>query len=598
MRANLKEKTNFLLKQLRPYRFVVLSILFFSFVGSTFEGISIGLVVPLLGSLQAIGEIENAHPFTHWLIRILSSYSLQNQILLAVLCIALAIVLKNATFAVSVRLGAWLSTKVSANLRSYAVNLLMSVDIDFHRRARIGEIVGKAYDCPTQMQFIVMALVDMAVNVITFAVLLSLLFALSWQLSLISIVLGIGYLSLMGFYMQKLAEPSEEYEELNLSTRHRLQESLAGIELVKAYSMESRTVNSLRDLIDKLRRLHFRIIFRYHAGVWITDVLGTLAMAILFLSAMAVYEMNSKVLISRLLPFMYIITRLVILARMVNQKKADIVTRWPSFSLIHDLLRTDDKPFLPEGHKTFSGLRYAVQFRSVCFSYRSENKFSLSDLNFTIPKGKTTALVGQSGSGKTTIINLLVRFYDPNSGEILLDEQPLRDFRLESYHNKISVVSQETFIFNDSVKSNIAFGLKEAVHDEIIIEAAIKAGAHDFIMQLPQGYNTIVGDRGALLSGGQKQRISIARAILRDPEILILDEATSALDNVTEREIHHAVLDLSRNRTIVIVAHRLSTIRNADQIIVMKNGCVVETGTEEKLHKLSGEFSRLALRRS
>jgi subfamily B ATP-binding cassette protein MsbA len=203
-------------------------------------------------------------------------------------------------------------------------------------------------------------------------------------------------------------------------------------------------------------------------------------------------------------------------------------------------------------------------------------------------------LTGKGGAGKSTIVNLLLRFYDPQHGAILLDGEPLPSFKLESYHRKIGVVSQDTFLFNNTVKFNIAFSAIATPSDEQIIAAAKKAGAHEFIMELPNGYDTFVGDRGVKLSGGQRQRISIARAILRDPEILILDEATSALDAKTERRIYQAILELSQGRTVIIIAHRLSTIKNADQIIVLKNGQVAEIGGREELLERGGEYYQLA----
>ena len=201
-------------------------------------------------------------------------------------------------------------------------------------------------------------------------------------------------------------------------------------------------------------------------------------------------------------------------------------------------------------------------------------------------------LFGESGAGKSTIANLLLRLYDPQQGAILLDGEPLPSFHLASYHRRIGVVSQETFLFNETVKFNIAFSAEGTPSDEQVIAAAQKAGAHEFIIELPDGYNTFVGDRGVKLSGGQRQRLAIARAILCGPQILILDEATSALDTHTEHRIHEAIVELSQGRTVIIIAHRLSTIKNADQIIVLKHGQVVEAGRVEQLLKRRGEYYR------
>ena len=304
--------------------------------------------------------------------------------------------------------------------------------------------------------------------------------------------------------------------------------------------------------------------------------------------------MNAKVLIVRLLPFLYIITRIIPILKNVSSTQATISTYWPSINTIHNLLRTDNKQFVIDGHEPFPVLQDNIHFNEITFSYNKNDAVVLKKVDFSIPKGKTTAFVGHSGAGKSTIINILMRFYDPDTGEILIDGKPLKRYRLESYRSKIGIVSQDTFLFHDTMKKNIVFGLENVPTDERIIAAAQKAGAHEFIMNLSDGYNTVLGERGVKLSGGQKQRISIARAILRDPEILVLDEATSSLDTYTEKLIYDAIKKLRQDRTVIMIAHRLSTIQDAEKIIVLKDGRVVETGDAQELIQQNGEYYRLA----
>jgi len=324
----------------------------------------------------------------------------------------------------------------------------------------------------------------------------------------------------------------------------------------------------------------------------ITEGFGIIAIGFLFLIAMAWYDFENKLLLVQLLPFIYILTRLMPVMKTLNQARGNIMSRWPFLNLVHDLIRLDNKPIVKDGQRIYTGLRKGIYFKSVTFSY--EDKPAVEDLHFMIPMGKTTAIVGKSGAGKSTIISLLMRFYDPQRGSICIDNEPLKEFQKDSYRCNIGVVGQDTFIFNDTVKNNVAFGALDSPTDELITEAAKKAGAHNFIMGLPKGYETFLGDRGVTLSGGERQRISIARAILRDPEILILDEATSSLDMGTEELIHKALTDLSRDRTVIIIAHRLSTIRGADQIIVLRDGKVAEVGKEIGLIKKKGEYYKLA----
>lgn len=256
------------------------------------------------------------------------------------------------------------------------------------------------------------------------------------------------------------------------------------------------------------------------------------------------------------------------------------------------LINSRDKPYIKSGNIPFTALRQEICFKSITFHYNSADKPALSNISLCIPQGKTTALVGRSGSGKSTIINLICRFYDITEGEIYIDNRPLRDLDLTSWRSKIALVNQDIFIFSTTVRENIAYGRLDATEAEII-EAAKQAHAHEFITQLPQGYDTKVGDKGIRLSGGQRQRLAIARAIIRNPEILILDEATNALDTISESIIQEAIETVSKNRTVIAIAHRLSTIQQAEQIVVLQEGKIVEQGNMKTLLLKKGLFAKL-----
>jgi subfamily B ATP-binding cassette protein MsbA len=277
------------------------------------------------------------------------------------------------------------------------------------------------------------------------------------------------------------------------------------------------------------------------------------------------------------------------LVRQLNGARARLSNFQGSINNINELLRTDNKTYLLTGTKPFSGLRYKIEFQSVDFGYDSERSV-LQDINLTFEQGKTTALVGASGAGKSTLVDLIPRFYEPTHGRILIDGIDLKTFDIHSLRRQIAVVSQDTFIFNNSVQNNIAYAMINSVSKDEIIEAARQANALEFIQELPQGFNTQLGDRGIRLSGGQRQRLAIARALLRDPEILILDEATSALDSVSERLIQESLEKLSVGRTVIVIAHRLSTIIGADKVVVLEQGKVVEEGTYQELLKNKGKL--------
>ncbi|MCU0533020.1 MAG: ATP-binding cassette domain-containing protein [Hydrococcus sp. Prado102] len=277
----------------------------------------------------------------------------------------------------------------------------------------------------------------------------------------------------------------------------------------------------------------------------------------------------------------------------LNRARNQLAKQSYSIQIAAHFLDRRNKPFMTRsGSQIYSRLKAGIHFENVSFAYPESEKIVLDEVNLWIPKGKMIALVGASGAGKSTIADLLSRFYDPSAGRITVDGEDLRDYDLKSYRQAMGIVSQDTYLFNNSVRYNISYGL-ENVPDEAVIEAAKRANAYDFIIQLPQGFDTTIGDRGVLLSGGQRQRIAIARALVRNPDLLILDEATSALDTVSEQLIQQAIEELCQERTTLAIAHRLSTIQKAHQIAVMDRGKIVEIGTHEELLSLNGYYARL-----
>jgi len=588
------EKTKFLFSIIKPYRRLVALVILLSILGSCFDGISIGLLLPLLSNLQKMDAGQNLPAIFRWLAELLQPYSAQQQIMLSIGFVLAAILLKNLFIMLSMRLGHWLSNRLQADLRLKAMTLLMRIGIEFHYQAKVAELIEKAMGHTTQMEFFMRMLVELTANLLTLFVLVAMLFILSWPLTLLTLVLGAVFFIVISQYTKNARHLGKQSAAATQDLMNTVYESLSGIQLIKSYSKEQEQIPQLHEKIEASRRMTFRRTSRFFGVHPLTDVLGSIAIIVLFLLAMSMYKMDTQLMLTQFLPFVYILLRIVPLTKIINGQRTEIAGNRPYVDFVYDLLRVDDKPFIADGRQIFSGLQREIQFCDVTFVYNGTPKTVLRDVNFTIPAGKTTAIIGESGAGKSTIANLLLRFYDPQQGEILLDSEPLPNYQLASYHRKIGIVSQDTFLFSNTVKFNIAFSALATPANEQIIAAAKKAGAHEFIMELPNGYDTFVGDRGVKLSGGQRQRISIARAILRDPEILILDEATSALDTKTERRIHQAILELSQDRTVIIIAHRLSTIKNADQIIVLKNGQVAESGSGEELLAQGGEYYHLA----
>ncbi|MEO1636979.1 MAG: ATP-binding cassette domain-containing protein, partial [Cyanobacteria bacterium J06631_9] len=293
-----------------------------------------------------------------------------------------------------------------------------------------------------------------------------------------------------------------------------------------------------------------------------------------------------------------LLTYLVVLFRMLpsigylNSSRSQLANVLPSVAVVGHFLSRENKPFMPRGHRQFSELREGIHFKQLSFRYPGAEQLVLSGIDLYLKKGSTLALVGASGAGKSTLADLLPRFYDPCSGQIEVDGIDLREFAIDSFRQQLGVVSQDTFLFNASVKENLRYGRQEA-NDAEIEDALRRANAYEFVNALPEGLETMIGDRGVLLSGGQRQRLAIARALLQNPDILILDEATSALDTVSERLVQKAIDELSRDRTTLVIAHRLSTVKNADQIAVLDRGQVVEMGTHTELLSKGGYYAQL-----
>ena len=317
-------------------------------------------------------------------------------------------------------------------------------------------------------------------------------------------------------------------------------------------------------------------------GVATTILIGIVTLAFVFL------VQGGSLKAAELLTFMFVLLRMMPLVSQINSSRGRLTSFQGAVSNIQELLRTDNKIYLPNGSVSFYQLQKSIDLVCVDFGYEP-TKPVLHNITLSIAKGETTAFIGSSGAGKTTLVDLICRFYDPTRGKIMIDGIDLRQIELNSLRSKMAIVSQDTFIFNTSVRNNIAYGL-EGITDQAIEQAARSANAWDFVQQLPEGLDTVLGDRGVRLSGGQRQRIAIARALLRNPEVLVLDEATSALDSVTEKLIQESLEKLSVGRTVIAIAHRLSTIMNADKVVVLEKGYIVEQGKYQELLKQEGKL--------
>jgi ABC-type multidrug transport system fused ATPase/permease subunit len=410
----------------------------------------------------------------------------------------------------------------------------------------------------------------------------------SWQLTILIILLigavGVG-LSRMLSKLKPLGRAEYEARE---ALHIRFLDTLSGVRIVQSYATQSFELERFGQLCDVVRD---RTVLSSKKARLIDPLTELATMTVALLILVCSYNLLiTKGLLgtSELLAFMLALIKVLPVTKRINAGRGAIQQFSPSLAAVVNTLSSERSAAPLSGTHQLTHLKKGITFRNVSFAYNDRSNV-IENLNLEIPCGKTVALVGSSGAGKSTVAVLVPRFYDVTSGSIEIDGQDIRDYDLNSLRQRIGTVSQDTYIFNTSIRENIAYGL-ENVSDERVVEAARLANADEFIRQLPNDYNTLVGDRGVQLSGGQRQRISIARAILRDPDILILDEATSALDSQSERLVQEALERLRQNRTVLVIAHRLSTIRSADCIVVMEKGRIIESGRHEQLLKNKGTY--------
>lgn len=373
-----------------------------------------------------------------------------------------------------------------------------------------------------------------------------------------------------------------------------LDEHLGGIRIVKAFNATDDSVKKFNKINLHHQRLITRAFRKRDLSSPLNEFLGAVVMVlIVWYGGTMILDGSSQNSFTgnEFIGFIIVFSQLLVPVQSIAKNAANLSKAKASQERIDEIVKLDEKILDPVNPVPLKELKKGIQFKNVSFAYQDE--VVLKNINFEIKKGKTVALVGESGSGKSTIADLLPRFYDVQSGEILFDDLNIKAVKTHDLREQIGIVSQESILFNDTVLNNISFGMHHA-SKESIIEAAKIANAHDFIMNLEDGYNTIIGERGNKLSGGQKQRVSIARAVLKNPPVMILDEATSALDTESEKLVQDALDNLMKNRTSLVIAHRLSTIKNADLILVLKKGEIVESGTHEELYKQKGHYYKLS----
>lgn len=491
-------------------------------------------------------------------------------------------------------------TGVLRDLRQQLYNKVLSLPMGYFTEARRGDVISRMTNDVNEVEASIMSALDILFKnpIMIFFYLLT-MFIISWQLTLFVMALLPIAIFCIGRLGRSLKRASTKGQEQNAEILSSIDETLLGLRVVKGFNAQDKQRTRFNKLINATRATFNRINRRYYLAHPLSEFLGTTLIAvILWFGGTLILQHNATIDASTFIYYLVIFYSIINPAKDLSKASYGIRRGMASLERIDTILNTQsniEEPAQPQPVK----FEKEVAFDHVHFAYQQDREV-LTDINLVIPKGQTVALVGQSGGGKTTLTDLVPRFYDPVSGKVTIDGTDIRLFSTHDLREQMGIVSQEPILFNDTVYNNITFGVdttqpapKGMTWQQAVEQAARIANATEFIDRMPEGYQTVIGDRGSRLSGGQRQRLSIARAILKNPPILILDEATSALDSESEKLVQEALEHLMKDRTTLVVAHRLSTIKHADLICVVHEGRIVEQGTHEQLYKLGGYYTKL-----
>ena len=590
LKNNKSWQTNyFLFGQLKLFPLTVSLALIGTTIGAFLEGITVGFIASFLQGLTNPAEPPIASGIS-WFDRLfLATQAPTDERMYRLAILIILIAWLRSGFIYLGRFNSRIAAlKLVERIRKLIFEQLQSLSLSYYSKNRSGELVNTITGEVNRLVPTLDAATIFIIRSMTISAYVISMIWLSWQLSIAAVMLftllSVGLSNLVAW----IREASFEVPKANGYLTSVAIELIDGMRTIKAFCTQDFERQRFYSAAEKVTEVRTKV-------QGLSEILKPLGEAISTTILIAIVTVSFIVLVqggllksAELLTFMFVLFRMMPMVSQINSSRGRFNSNQGTLNDISKLLRRDNKIYLQNGKTKFFSLKNSIDFIGVDFGYNRDEPV-LHDINLSIKKGETTAIVGGSGAGKTTLVDLISRFYDPIKGKISIDGIDLRDLEINSLRRKMAIVSQHSFLFNTSLKNNIAYGL-EKVEEREIEKAAKLANAWEFIQELPEGMETILGDRAARLSGGQQQRIAIARALLRDPEILILDEATSALDSVTEKLIQESLERLARGRTTIAIAHRLSTIINADKVVVMERGRIVEQGKYQDLLERRGSL--------
>ena len=604
----MKEFFQMMRRFVSPYKKYLGWAVLLNLLSAVFNIFSFTLLIPILQILFKIDQ--RTYSFIPWnsdmgikevainnfyysVSQMIESYGSSNSLLFLGLFLAFMTMLKTSCYFASSAVMIPLRTGVVRDIRIMVYSKVMRLPLRFFSEERKGDIIARMSGDVGEVENSITSSLDMLIkNPILIVMYFGTLLATSWQLTLFTflVVPGMGWV--MGKVGKKLKRQSLEAQGKWSDTMTQLEETLGGLRIIKAFIAEQKMIGRFTQCSNELRDATNRVATRQALAHPMSEFLGTLLIVlVLWFGGSLILGEQSSIDAPTFIFYMVILYSVINPLKEFSKAGYNIPKGLASMERVDKILKAENPIKEIANPKVLDNLKDKIELKNISFSYDGTHQV-LKNINITIPKGKTIALVGQSGSGKSTLVDLLPRYHDIQEGEILIDGINIKELRIANLRSLIGNVNQEAILFNDSFFNNIAFGVENATLEQVIAAAKI-ANAHDFIMETEKGYDTNIGDRGGKLSGGQRQRVSIARAILKNPPILILDEATSALDTESERLVQEALERLMKTRTTIAIAHRLSTIKNADEICVLYEGKIVERGKHDELLAKNGYYKRL-----